>query len=195
MPHLITLTGPSQAGKSKAIELFLTHASTTFLPVVVPKFTTREPRPDDKSAEVQTVPSLPGNLDLVYEQYGSRYGVSSLTILEALRRGHSPILVLNDVRLITDVKNMFGSLARSVFLFRKAPLANEFLSDAAARGDSISDATAMRFKKAEAIFRIYIENIYLFDYVILNGDGLETLSVQIKGIVDTLAMKKAPLLP
>lgn len=194
MPHLITLTGPSQAGKSKAIELFMNHKSTSFLPVAVPKFTTRHPRADDKPSEVQTMASLPGDLDLVYQQYDDRYGVSSMTILEQLKRGLSPILVLNDVRVITDVKNMFGSLARSIFLFRKPPRAQEFLSDADARGDTISDATNKRFRKAEAIYRIYIENIYLFDHVILNAGSVDTLDTQIRGIIDSLSVEDVSLL-
>lgn len=194
MPHLITLTGPSQAGKSKAIELFIKHKSKTFLPVAVPKFTTRESRTDDKPSEVNTVSSLPSDLDLVYQQYDVRYGVSSEAIVQQLKGGFSPILVLNDVRLITDVKNMFGSLTRSIFLFRKPPRDREFTEDALARGDKISDETTKRFKKAEAIYRIYIENIYLFDHVILNAGSLDTLETQVIGIVNSLSVTNVSLL-
>ncbi len=194
MPHLITLTGPSQAGKSRAIELFMQHRNSTFMPVAVPKFTTREPRSDDKPTEVITVDSLSGELDLVYQQYDSRYGVCSTSLLDQMKSGCSPILVLNDVRLITEVKNIFGSLVKSIFLFRKAPRAKEFFADAAARGDEISESTKKRLKKAEAIYRIYIENIYLFDHVILNAGDLDTLELQVAGIVDSLAVGDGRLL-
>lgn len=194
MPHLITLTGPSQAGKSKTIDLFMQHKSKAFLPFAVPKFTTRKPRSDDKPTEVVPVASLPSELDLVYQQYDSRYGVSSQDILDQLKRGYSPILVLNDVRLITDVKNMFGTLTRSIFLFRKSPSLQEFFSGAAIRGDTVTDATSKRFKKAEAIYRIYIENIHLFDHVILNTGSIDMLEAQIGGIVESLSDADASLL-
>ncbi len=189
MPHLITITGPSQAGKSTAIELFTSLADGSFRPVSVPKFTTREPRSDDKPTEVMTVERLPDELDLVYQQYDSRYGLSSTSLLDMMRNGFTPILVLNDVRLISDVKGMFGSLTKSIFLFRKSPKADEFLADAAARGDEITDATQKRFKKAEAIYRIYIENIYLFDHVLLNAGDIETLDLQIREIVHSLTLE------
>ena len=194
MNRLITLTGPSQAGKSELIKLFLKHKSSNFLPVTVPKFTTRKPRPDDRPTEVITVPSLPVELDLVYQQYDSRYGVSSLALVEQLKRGYSPILVLNDVRIITDVKRMFGPLTLSLFIFRKAPNAESFYSDAASRGDTDSDEISKRLKKAEAIYRIYIENIHLFDHVILNAGSLETLDMQTKGIVESLSAHGTSLL-
>lgn len=194
MPNLITLTGPSQAGKSKVIELFLKHKNKVFLPVGVPKFTTRKPRSDDKPSEVITVSSLPGELDLVYQQYDVRYGVSSEAIVEQLKKGFSPILVLNDIRLIIDVKKMFGSLTRSIFLFRKPPRDREFVEDASVRGDEISEETVKRFEKAEAIYRIYIENIHLFDHVILNADTVATLETQIIGIINSLSEENVSLL-
>lgn len=193
MPHLITLTGPSQAGKSTAIDLFMKRKNEDFLPITVPKFTNREPRPDDKPNEVIIVKKLPGEVDLVYQQYDFRYGVSSSSILDNMKSGFSPILVLNDVRLITEVKNIFGSLTTSIFLFRKGPKGPEFFADAAARGDFISEETNKRFKKAGAIYRIYIENIYLFDHVIINAGSLEALETQIAGIVENLKIRDGAL--
>jgi guanylate kinase len=194
MPSLITITGPSQAGKSTAIELFMKCKDENFVPTTVPKFTTRASRSDDKPTEVITVNSLSSKLDLVYQQYDSRYGVSSTSILEKMKEGFSPIIVLNDVRLIVEVKNIFGSLVKSIFLFRKSPKAEELFANAAARGEEISETTKKRFKKAEAIYRIYIENIYLFDHVIINAGDLCTLELQVHGIVDSLKVNKGRFL-
>ncbi|MAX27487.1 MAG: hypothetical protein CMJ19_23565 [Phycisphaeraceae bacterium] len=192
-PRLITITGPSQAGKSTAIEIFKHHKNTYFKPVSIPKYTTRPPRPDDRPEEVIHVKKLPNKLDLVYQQYDYRYGLSSNEILNQLRNGYSPIIVLNDVRLITEVKRLFGTLVLSLFLYRKTPQIKEFFLDAINRGDENTEELEKRFKKAYAIYRIYIENIYLFDSVLINMGNFETLSNQIRCIVHNLDGKSEEL--
>jgi guanylate kinase len=194
MPHLITITGPSQAGKSTAIDLFMKYKNKFFVPCSIPKHTTRDPRPDDRPKEVITCKELPHDLDLVYQQYDARYGISAHSILDSMRKGLSPILVLNDVRLIMEVKSIFGSLTKSIFLFRRAPKDQEFLAGAIARGEKVSDKISKRRKKADAIYRIYIENIYLFDNVIINAGDIEMLELQIKRIVESLQTGKESFL-
>ena len=44
----------------------------------------------------------------------------------------------------------------------------------------------MRFKKAQTIYRIYIENIQLFDHVIINSGTFEELEMQVRQIVKSL---------
>lgn len=188
MPHLITLTGPSQSGKSTAISEFLAKKTAVFLPISVPKFTTRPKREDDKDWEVLSADSLSSDLDLVYQQYGYRYGLSSKTIFKMLKKGLSPILVLNDVRLITETKRLFGPVTRSIFVFRNPPNQEEFIESWNRRSSRDSEAIRTRLKKAEAIYRIYIENIFLFDNVIINSGGLASLENQIDGIIESLGL-------
>jgi guanylate kinase len=195
MPHLITLTGPSQAGKSTSITGFLNSSSNLFKPTTIPKYTTRAARPDDSLGEVIACETqLPDDLDLVYQQYDDRYGLRSSEIVKQMALGYSPIIVLNDVRIIIEVKRMFGALVRSVFLYRSAPTATSFFAVAKERGDSDSLKIDIRLRKAEAIYRIYIENIYLFDHVILNTSSTKELNLQISAIVASLAIPKSKLL-
>jgi len=182
MPHLITLTGPSQAGKSTAINAFMKLNKEGFSPVTIPKFTTREPRKDDQASEVIHSNPLPTDLDLVYQQYSKRYGLKTDTIIHHLERGETPLVVLNDVRIITEVKRVFGDLCKSIFVFRKAPRLEDFMKVAKKR--DASDDVEIRLKKAEAIYRIYIENIYLFDHVIVNNEGRRNLKTQVTAISD-----------
>ena len=184
MPHVITITGPSRAGKSTAVDYLLGCEDQDFRPVLVCKFTTRPSRDDDRHIEVICVDKIPDHCDLVYEQYGARYGVQLSTLFEHIANGQSPIVVLNDVRAVEDVRNSFRELVRSIFIFRENPSSEEYHEELIeSRG---LKAGKVRFEKARAIYRIYIENIHLFDHVIINSGTSEDLNLQIKQIVQGL---------
>jgi guanylate kinase len=132
MPHVITITGPSGAGKSTTLFNLLDLASDDFCPVMVPKYTTRKPH-DDDHGEVICGP-MPVNCDLVYVQYGVLYGLDFRSILDPVAKGQSPIVILNDVRAVEDVRNRLGRLVRSIFIFRKKPTLTGFQRLAAIKG-------------------------------------------------------------
>lgn len=181
MPRIITLTGPSMAGKSTAIDLFLKTKMDNYKPICIPKFNTRKKRDDDRDFEVTTCSSLPIECDLVYQQYDVRYGLSSKDIIRKLSEGYTCIIILNDVRTISEMKRIFGDLCISVFVYRKTPTIEQFEM----RSHIENNEILKRLKKAEAIYRIYIENIELFDNVIINSFGINELKKQIKHIVSS----------
>jgi len=183
MSNILTLTGPSQAGKSTAINYFLKANYSNYSPVCLPKFTTRPPRGDDSPQEVICCKSLPKNCDLVYQQYDFRYGLNSDDIISNLKQNKTVILILNDVRTIYEVKRMFGDICYSIFLFREAPNRDKFIEISKARGGTSIEQINKRLKKAEAIYRIYIENIQLFDKVIINSFEKKELKIQVKNII------------
>ena len=185
MPSVITLTGPSGSGKSSALVYLLSRTVPGFDPILIPKYTTRAPRSDDRGESI-CVDVIPPECDLVYEQYGARYGVNSQMLFDRLAVGKSPILIVNDVRLVEDLRNTFGKLVRSIFIFRKGPTIDQYQKLAASRNVSDERDYQNRFNKAQAIYRIYIENIHLFDHVILNSGNRRTLKTQALKIVKGL---------
>jgi len=185
MSDLITLTGPSGCGKSTIIRNFMELAGNAFRPEVIQRFTTRPTRADD-GTEMISVSQIPTTCDVVYEQYGVRYGLCLRSVFDALSRGKSPIVIINDVRSVADVRVKFGGLARSVFVFREGPTLKQYQQLAAARGVKGDSDAQKRFRKAEAIYRIYIENIELFDHVILNCGTLGDLRRQVSSLVGGL---------
>jgi guanylate kinase len=189
MPHVITLTGPSRAGKSTTLEYLLKHASDRFEPVIVPKHTTRSSRRDD-TGEV-LCQGIPPECDLIYELYGERYGLKSSTLFEHISHGRSPLVILNDVRAVEDVRNAFRELVRSIFIFRHNPSSDIYHQELIdSRG---KEAAEPRFQKAQTIFRIYIENIHLFDHVIVNSGYESELRTQVAQIVKGLEDPNWPL--
>ncbi len=193
MPHVITLTGASGSGKSTAVEYFQDpdYVHDFFEPKLIAKYTTRSARLDEhgevnEHGEVICVDTIPAKCDLVYEQYRVRYGLELKNILEPLANGLSPIVILNDVRVVEDVRAALGKLVHSIFIFRKTPTLEWYHELAKTKGSMSEEEILRRYHKAQIIGRIYTENIQLFDYVILNMGSLEELKCQVARIVEGL---------
>jgi len=184
MSNIITITGPSQSGKSTSIDYLLKNSNDWFKPYVVPKFTTRPIRSDDKKLEITHCTEIPPQCDIIYEQYGYRYGLSKEDIITQLKKGNTVIVILNDVRTIYELKRIFGETCFAVFIFRTAPKLDQFRKISQARGVHDEEDVLKRYMKANAIYRIYIENIALFDSVIINSFDFTELQTQLKNIIN-----------
>lgn len=191
MPYVITITGPSRAGKSTTVEYFKRFADAGFKPEMVQKYTTRSPRERDTDCKVIDGRVIPPDCDLVYEQYGERYGLKLQTLIDHLHAGQSPIVIMNDVRAVEDIRGLFRERVRSLFIFRHDPLSPAYHDELVeTRGDKAGE---IRFAKARTIYRIYIENIHLFDHVIINNGSLNELEMQVRQIVRSLKESEAKL--
>lgn len=185
MPHLITLTGASGSGKSTVVKYLLAKADSRFKPKLIPKYTTRSHRKDD-SGEVICICEIPDECDIVYEQNEKRYGIRFKDVYEIISSGACPIVILNDVRAVEDVRSALNGLVRSIFIFRTRPTFNRYQQLAKSRRVENEEDVERRFRKAQAIYRIYIENIYLFDHVIINSGSRKDLKVQLRQITKGL---------
>ena len=184
MPRVIIVTGASGSGKSTAINFFLEAKCKRYRPELLKKYKTRKKRKAESHNEDGIfVSEIPPQCDLVYEQYGDRYGIQLASIFEKLSQGITPIIILNDVRVVQDVKTALGLCVSSVYLFRLPPLLEEYEKIAKQRQRDIGTDALVRFNKANAVYRIFIENINLFDHVILNSWGLEELRKQVNNLV------------
>jgi len=183
VPRLLTITGPSGAGKSELVKIIQGLESPGFHPVLIPKFTTRPARSND-GPEVRCVDAIPPGCDIAYEQYGVRYGLRSRILWNNLMAGRAPVVILNDVRAVEDVHIQFGGIAKAVYVFREAPSYNKLMSLSHERGATEGDEYSKRYLKAIMIHRIYIENVQLFDWVILNvRKGLESMEQQMRNLL------------
>lgn len=125
--------------------------------------------------------------DLVYEQYGQRYGIKLSDLYEYIRQGISPVIILNDVRAIEDIKTLLGKQCVSLFVFRDVPNLERFEKEGKIRQDS-EKTIQTRYEKATAIYRIYIENISLFDRMILNvRNGEDSLNTILDQFIESIS--------
>ena len=190
MPNVITLTGPSGSGKSTVLSCLLRFGQKGFKTVLVPKYTTRDSRRDDHG-EAVSVQAIPKSCNLVYEQYGVRYGLDIETVFTCLAQGETPVVILNDVRTVQDVRTALGPLVRSIFVFRERPSFETQKRLSEARNVTNEDDIRRRFDKAQAIYRIYIENIQIFDHVIINSGSRLLLRSQVRQVLNGLRQVKS----
>lgn len=178
---IITLTGPSGCGKTTLIKQImgleekLSTQGIKFYPYRVPKYGTRSLRSteikDDlegKGVDLISVDHIPESCKLKYQTYGKKYGLELYKISNLLEDGKTPIIVINDIRVVEELKKSFPERVLSLFLFREVPRRDTFLKEASLRGNVTDSETEERFNKATAIYRTFIENIGLFSRVILN---------------------------
>ena len=126
--------------------------------------------------------------DIVYEQYGHRYGIKLEDLYEHLKSGRSPVIILNDVRTIEDLKSALGKQCFSIFIFREIPNIRHFYEEGEKRNDNESSIRA-RYEKAASIYRIYIENIHLFEKLILNvREGEKSIHNMLEQLVEHLCL-------
>ena len=82
-----------------------------------------------------------------------------------------------------------GEKCVSLFIFRSAPDFN-FYKKMGQERQTQNCEIENRYKKATAIYRIYIENIHLFDKLILNvKDGDDSLRIILKQLVGQICKK------
>lgn len=179
---IITLTGPSQSGKTLIMDKIvqigtrLNEEKTHFIPQKIKKYTTRHLRLNEihqiengGAVDVEFVKRIPESCDLVYQTYGIRYGLATKSLDDLLKKNISPIVVINDIRAVEEIRKVFHGQVLSLFLFRKIPEIEDFKEEARDRGNVSEQEIRARYEKAVAIYHTYIENICLFDHVILNA--------------------------
>lgn len=212
---IITLTGPSQSGKSllmskiQRLGAALREQGEFFYPEIIRKYTTRHLRWDEermlekgKRADVEHVKNIPEECDVVYQTYGVRYGIQTRILSEKLEQGYSPVIILNDIRVVEEIRKFFSGKVLSLFLFRKVPQLEDFKKEAQNRGNISETEVVARYEKAVAIYRTYIENIILFDNVVLNSVEYESgeeqtddtiLDLQLENIIFPILQGKKKL--
>lgn len=178
---IITITGPSLSGKSLLVKKIKNLARTlkgnnySFSPVVICKETTRDLRIEeikslDKNINIDVNPvgQISNNCDLVYQSYGMHYGLNTKTIEKELKDGKSPIAVINNIKAVEELKQVFPNQVLSIFVFRRIPDFVDFEKVARLRGNISESEVYARCEESRTIYRMYIENIALFDKVLLN---------------------------
>ena len=170
--------GPSQSGKSFVIKKIINNSCPGFSPKLIAKQTTRRLRDEEVEAlgkgediDVEHVDAI--TADLVYQTYGKRTGVLIDKLIRVAHEGRVPVVVINDIMAMAKLKKECKKrdadiCVISVFLFRRIPVKDEYFAESRRRGNVDDKETEQRFDKAKTVYRIFIENMHMFDYVMLN---------------------------
>lgn len=190
-PRLFIVVGNPASGKDELIAAV--NVIGSLHAEIVPKHTDRLWRVGDDAEMI--CPNGPNmgaydlaNCDIVYNNYGSKYGIKTSYIWEKLRKGISQVLVVSNKRALNELKKMFGDLA--VFIYVYAPITSnqyrkmeERKQQEKKRADkdyvinqSYIDERVHNFDMA---WKLYEDNVMLFDHVFIYADKQEDLFDQI----------------
>jgi guanylate kinase len=215
-PFIITLTGASGCGKTYITDRIISFGETLekenilFKPKRHWKYVTRLYRDTEiidkingKTIDVKSIKAIPEDCEFVYRTYGDEYGLKKSDLEHYLNKGESPIIVINDIRVVEELKKQFPNQVLSLFLFRQIIQDVEEHKKAGQARGGVSESKAIsRFERAVALYRVFIENISLFDRVILNipyegtnekGEEVNIGKIQAEGVIRGVIDEKISL--
>ena len=176
-PYLVVVVGAPGSGKDLLIravnDLGTQHAQ------IVPKHTSRQRRQDDGNEMI-----CPGDknynieaCDIIYENYGDRYGFECSTIWQGLKRGIFQVIVVSDINTINKLKEKFRDIMISVYVHSETN-ADEYERTEVAFGED-TNYVKQRSKNYRQAFDIFLKNYLAFDHVFIYTGNPEDLFDQI----------------
>jgi guanylate kinase len=146
---------------------------------IVPKHTSRKRRKDDRKEMI--CPGDPGyNLDacdIIYENYGDKYGIEYSRIWEGLKKGTSQVIAVSNVDAINKMREIFGEFMVLVYV-HSGMSPDEYRDQEAVFGED-AQYIERRAQEYPFAFEVYRENLLAFDHVLINSDLREDLFDQI----------------
>lgn len=145
---------------------------------ILPKYTTREARKNDDEGII-TVDELPEECEYRYEQYGKWYGLSPRMLADYRKNGKIPVTIINNPEVLKQLRRKFGSSMKSYFVHRRKPNRGEFTEIYLRERGGVPDPDVIekRYQAALEIYKMYPNEIMLFDNVIFNvGDGFDEVT-------------------
>jgi len=141
---------------------------------VVPKHTDRA-RNKKKDGKEMICPGDRGfaleACDLVYENFGSRYGIQTRRIWAGLRSGVFQVAVVSNVSAINNLRRTFGELVVLVYVHSEVtPDQYRTLETCSGYGKQYVESRARKYRMA---FDAYLENYLAFDHVFIYVKGAE----------------------
>ena len=191
--RIYILSGGSGSGKTELLNTML-KKNPNFA-VTPPKYSDREKR--NASDDIRTIATDDFNKEeytFVYSMNNNIYGFKSSDIIDCLKAGKNAFIIISDLRIIEEFKKHFGSFVSVIYIFRNMTEEelNEILEARKQENEiynnqvDITKDTEDKIRKNRLylIQRQYVENIALFDHIILNRTGKkEEMYEQLNNIV------------
>lgn len=188
--RLFIISGTPTSGKTTLINMIRLEPSLNA--VVVPKYATRSWRNVSDDTQYNATVSDKA-FDFTYPYHNNRYGVSVQAIYDILSRGFNGFIIVSPPRIVRQMKQVLGSLATTIYLHSnraEAELVEIVTQRRNATGvyrniltQELDKEVRTRTINMRVVRRQYVENIALYDHVLLNTASQENLLLQLKNIV------------
>ncbi|CAD6494277.1 MAG: Guanylate kinase [Candidatus Argoarchaeum ethanivorans] len=189
--RLYIISGSSGSGKTELLDLIQNQATSKA--VLAPKYSTRNERKGEFD-DIRHVDRIDDEeYTFVYPMNNYTYGIKAEEITDLLGRGYNVFIILSDLRIVEEVKQFFGSIAVSLYIFRNlsADQLEKVLEEREmARGINPVDTVPLerqrqtRLNRLYFIQRKYVDNITLFDHIILNIRKPQDMLQQVINLVE-----------
>ena len=176
-PRLYLVVGSPGSGKDILVRAVYDFGSQHA--EIVPKHTSRARRKDDGPEMI--CPSQKGfaldKCEIVYVNFGTKYGIESNRIWRGLHEGISQVLVVSNVDAINTLRSIFGSLV--VLLYVHSEVSPEKFKQQEKKHGNKSKYIERRMSKYRMAFDAFLTNYLAFDHVLIYADVDEDLYDQI----------------
>jgi len=176
--RIIIIAAGSFAGKDDLVNamIHIEPSKTT----AYQKGTTRPKKSGDNDELKHFDGKLPNLYDLTYEKNGYQYGLSTKELWSELAQEKIVLIILSDLELIKSLKQKFNQICSVIYLH--ANIDKEELEKA--REELSKEEFDKREKSIAELHEVYVNNMNVFDHVLLNTSESEDLYEQAFNILD-----------
>jgi guanylate kinase len=113
------------------------------------------------------------------------YGIKASEVASVLAADCDAFVIISDLRIVAEVQRFFGSLAISLFVYRNlsGSQLKKILETRSVLNAAITSDRQTRLNRLYLMQRQYVENIALFDHVILNTTKATDMLRQVRNVV------------
>lgn len=145
------------------------------------KVTTRPKNIGDKD-DLRHISGISKKFNVTYEKQGHKYGISTSEIWELLSKGKIVLLVASDNDTIEKIVDEFGDICTVLYLHANYNI--DVIKRDLQKKDLSESEIKKRLSGIDELYKIYVENMKLFDHVLLNTSEPEDLYDQAFNILD-----------
>ncbi|MCP3957993.1 MAG: hypothetical protein GY719_09085 [bacterium] len=191
--HLFILSGAPTAGKTMLINMLIREKDLR--PAAVPKYTSRAWRgPDDDSEQHDEINDQ--DFEFTYPYNENRYGLQAGDIRDILSQGFNAFVAVSPPRIVRSIKKLLGPLAVSLYLHSDRAERNLEETVRERRPHESADELERKVRAKTINLRLrhrqYVDNIALYDHVLLNTSSRRVLLKQAKSVIRLYDRMDAP---
>jgi guanylate kinase len=184
-PNIILLDGISGVGKSMILDFLKSKYKNKIF--VGTKLTNRKRRESDNNWEFEFVENIPSNYELSFPSVGNLYAINNQEIERKITDGFTYVISCTDRTTIQKVQSRYKTIV--IYIYRNFTI-DDFSNLVLKKDTKSYTAIKNRTQEFADLSSGYLENIDLYDHVILNINSIENALKQLSKILSLYGFSK-----